>query len=146
MLSVAEKVKEIRMIYWLHLSLADLKVLMTETSAHLAKVANDETDSNRARRHEFILVTLADVGLGYLKSMFAIVVSASDTQWLFDSVGENKHPIITRYVILFCKKLNGLINAMTISNRSILSILSSLDGTFLLTPLSRRAMIMSATM
>ena len=106
MLSVAEKIQEIRMICWLPLSLGDLKVLMTETSAHLAKVANDETDSNHACRREFILVTLADVGLGHLKAMFANFVSASNTQWLFESVGENKRPIITRYAILFCEKLN----------------------------------------
>ena len=49
MLSVAKKIQEICMICWLLFSLGNLKVLMTETSAHLAEVANDETDSNRAR-------------------------------------------------------------------------------------------------
>ena len=94
------------MICWLPMSLADLKVLMTETSAHLAEVANNETKSNRARRGEYILVTLSDVGLVYLKSMFANFVSASKTQWLFETINENKCPIFTRYVILFCEKLN----------------------------------------
>jgi len=55
---------------------------------------------------KYILVTLADVGLGHLKSMFANFVSASDTQGLLDSVDENKPPMVTRYAILFCEKLN----------------------------------------